>query len=650
MKTRPQTPVNKMLHDIILALGGVGGKVLNRILNEGILPLSSFDFHPCERNMLSQIINIADNYKTIQQFLKKVPHFGDETIVLDNGVEVAPGMYLRAFCNGVYDSLESYRRNLVRVEKEALQDPHQTATGILAQVAPYTPLLITLNSIINQIVARQLHGCKILQLIYQHQSSGIEMVDEAMARIMQCCHMVMLKQLTSFLLYGQLMDPYREFFIQECSQDLQNTSSSTLDSQGHAESVYSKPDLKKGVAPDYVIVQDMVPCYISPSVPEKTKFIGSTVVILSKDPRDEKLGTGIVKYQSLYDKMESSLLAQLKELQNVSALDLPSNLESVIEKIQSCVTQHLFLLAKDEANLRGELQLIKDYFLLGRGELFVVFLQKANNILLKAVMNNRTGQDLNNILHMSIRNVNLNSDTIVDKFSFKVPLKDKHPMAQPNSTVWKQMTLHYEPPWPLHLLFKADELDVYDKLFNFLLQVKMAELNLHHVWLEIVKKKDTRLPPNVWSLHNMLLYLVGNLQCYLHQDVITCHFSRLCAELDRTQDFHQVIHLHSVFLSSVTSECFVDIHPAKEDQPSTRHPVNKCLMNILHLCDNFCDEIAREEMREKNFEQITLRLDKNVGILMNLISVLGNKASGLRLLLLRLDYNRHFSSRLYGEA
>lgn len=47
-----------------------------------IVSLSSFTFHPCERNILAQIVNIADNYKTIQQFLKKVPNFGDEQIVL----------------------------------------------------------------------------------------------------------------------------------------------------------------------------------------------------------------------------------------------------------------------------------------------------------------------------------------------------------------------------------------------------------------------------------------------------------------------------------------------------------------------------------------------------------------------------------------
>jgi hypothetical protein len=43
--------------------------------------------------------------------------------------------------------------------------------------------------------------------------------------------------------------------------------------------------------------------------------------------------------------------------------------------------QHLWKLAVEEAELFMQLKLMKDFFLLGRGELFLEFIQQAGNIL-----------------------------------------------------------------------------------------------------------------------------------------------------------------------------------------------------------------------------------------------------------------------------
>ncbi|KAG8329982.1 hypothetical protein J6590_073987 [Homalodisca vitripennis] len=74
--------------------------------------------------------------------------------------------------------------------------------------------------------------------------------------------------------------------------------------------------------------------------------------------------------------------------------------------------------------------------------------------------------------------------------------------------------------------------------------------------------------------------------------------------------------------------------------------VNRCLTEILKLCDNYCAEVAKGvEISEESLNKFTEDLDSNISMLMTLITLLGDKDSGLRLLLLRLDYNRHFSGR-----
>uniref|UniRef100_A0A1B6GNT4 Gamma-tubulin complex component n=1 Tax=Cuerna arida TaxID=1464854 RepID=A0A1B6GNT4_9HEMI len=629
-----------MNHAAILALGGIGGDVLRVLYDEEVLTAMLAFIHPCEKTILKQLINIADSYKTLKCFTRRIPHFGKEQITLDDGSKIMPGMYLRAFSSGLHDSLEPYRTNLVNLEKKVLEFPETTLSGILSEVLPFVPLLTTLNSIVNQIVTNKLHGCKILQMLHQNLLSGIDMVDTAMARIIQCCHQVMLKQLTSWLLHGHLLDPYSEFFIESCmtSSEGLHSSMTTLDSESVPDNILNEP------LTEYRIVLDQVPSYIPPSVPEKAKFVGSMVILFSRDPRDKNSDECMKMHNFVTKKMESSLLEQLKSLQNSRVLNI-SYLESAIDNVRLCVTQHLFSLAKDGADLMGELRLIRELYLLGRGELFVTFLRNASNTLFKPVSSN-SGRDLSNLLNTSARSVQLNSDVIMEKFSFKVPPKDA---VAPGCSVWSVMTLEYNPPWPLHLLFTPTVLLSYNNLFNFLLQVKMAELNLHNVCLEIIKRKDQPVRQEVWSLHNCLMFLIHNLQCYLQLDVMEGEFSILQAALDKTEDFEQVIHQHSLFITHITAQAFLlykEVH--NPDQPSQvkRHPVNRCLTEILKLCDNFCAEVANGvEISEDSLNKFTEDLDSNISMLMTLITLLGDKDSGLRLLLLRLDYNRHFSGR-----
>ncbi|KAG8329983.1 Gamma-tubulin complex component 4 [Homalodisca vitripennis] len=73
------------------------------------------------------------------------------------------------------------------------------------------------------------------------------------------------------------------------------------------------------------------------------------------------------------------------------------------------------------------------------------------------------------------------------------------------------------------------------------------------------------------------MFLIHNLQCYLQLDVLEGEFSILQAALDKTEDFEQVIHQHSLFITHITAQAFLlykEVH--NPDQPSQvkRHPVS----------------------------------------------------------------------------
>ena len=67
-------------------------------------------------------------------------------------------------------------------------------------------------------------------LLYQYCTVSLHWRPLFLCSIIQCCHVVFFKQLSSWLLYGQPIDQYGEFFIHRASDTQGTSTSTTLDS------------------------------------------------------------------------------------------------------------------------------------------------------------------------------------------------------------------------------------------------------------------------------------------------------------------------------------------------------------------------------------------------------------------------------------
>lgn len=620
-----------MLHEVILVLCGSSSSVVNADTIE-----SSKFISPCEVEVLKRILKISNVYKKLKNFMDTVKKYQCSDIPVDTGksYKIIPGMYIQAFCDGLNDSLEPYRKNVVSIEKSVLQDPYFSLTGVLANVSKFEQLLCTLNSLVTQIVDQRIHGCQILQHVHdQLIVCGIETIKSALSKIMYHCHRIMLRQLSSWLLYGSFIDPHSEFFIQE-SKDV-HSAESTHKTGSVPESIYTVDNS----VTEYRLSLEFLPSYIPLSIANKALFVGSTILLFSKDPRDKKLGN-----VEIYDVStgESEVIKVLEDSEYNKMLNI-SVLEKAINNIHSSITQRLLSVANDAADLYGQLKLMKDIYLLGHGELFVEFLHKAQHILSGPVAKN-SSRDLNNVLDLAAHVVHLNSESILEKFTFKIPGKDTVP---PGTTVWSVLRIEYKASWPLHLLFTPHIINCYNTLFKFLLQVKLAELKLHDVWISNIKEKRKPLPGHVWQLCNSLMFVIHNLQYYLHLDVLDSQNSIFQDALKDIQDFEHILHAHNVFITEIITKSFLlqtEVSSASHPPITKPHPVNRCLMEILSLCNKFCNLVSEEG---SGFQELSEKLDKLVGILMLLITDFGTQSTGTQLsqLLLRLDYNRFFSSK-----
>jgi len=100
-------------------------------------------------------------------------------------------------------------------------------------------------------------------------------------------HIVFYKHLTSWLLYGHLEDPHKEFFIQK-TLDFEKTLIHE-DGKNDIEACESINGKKIEINMlDYTVHMDMLPSYIRPSLANKILTIGQTVIMFGNDPRQKK--------------------------------------------------------------------------------------------------------------------------------------------------------------------------------------------------------------------------------------------------------------------------------------------------------------------------------------------------------------------------
>ncbi|XP_072479899.1 gamma-tubulin complex component 4-like isoform X4 [Notamacropus eugenii] len=239
---------------------------------------------------------------------------------------------------------------------------------------------------------------------------------------------------------------------------------------------------------------------------------------------------------------------------------------------------HLWKLMVEESDLLGQLKIIKDFYLLGRGELFQAFIDTAQHML-KTPPTAVTEHDVNVAFQQSAHKVLLDDDNLLPLLHLTIeyhgkehkdvtqareaPSRDTSPREAPASG-WAALGLSYKVQWPLHILFTAAVLEKYNVVFKYLLSVRRVQAELQHCWaLQMQRKhlKSNQSDAIKWRLRNHMAFLVDNLQYYLQVDVLESQFSQLLHQINSTRDFESIQLAHDHFLSNLLAQSFILLKP-----------------------------------------------------------------------------------------
>nr|XP_009941106.1 PREDICTED: gamma-tubulin complex component 4 [Opisthocomus hoazin] len=486
---------------------------------------------------------------------------------------------------------------------------------------------------VEQIKTQKIHGCQILETVHKHSCGGLPPVRSALEKILAVCHGVMYKQLSAWMLHGLLLDQHEEFFIK------QGPSSGNVPSQPEEDDddlgiggltgkqLRELQDLRlieeeNMLAPSlkqFSLRVEMLPSYIPVRVAEKILFVGESV--------------------------------QMFENQNVNLTRKGS-----ILKNQEDTFAHLWKLMVEESDLLGQLKIIKDFYLLGRGELFQAFIDTAQHML-KTPPTAVTEHDVNVAFQQSAHKVLLDDDNLLPLLHLTIeyhgkehkdtsqtregPSRELSPREAPASG-WATLGLSYKVQWPLHILFTPAVLEKYNVVFKYLLSVRRVQAELQHCWaLQMQRKhlKSNRTDAIKWRLRDHMAFLVDNLQYYLQVDVLESQFSQLLQQINATRDFESIRLAHDHFLSNLLAQSFILLKP-----------VFHCLNEILDLCHSFCSLVSQNlgPLDERGAAQLSILVkgfSRQSSLLFKILSSVRNHQinSDLAQLLLRLDYNKYYT-------
>ncbi|XP_034942749.1 gamma-tubulin complex component 4 isoform X2 [Chelonus insularis] len=641
-----------MLHELLLSIWGCSTSLEKIVESDSTL----FDkyFHPGEKGIIKKVLSIANDYNTIKNFIKT---YSSINIDQENANEVRilkQGLYLQALCDGMDQSLEPFADEIIQLEKSIINNIHLPATAVLSTVENYQHLFNVLIRIISKIKTQNIHGCALLQCIHELQNTGVVEINVAMQKMLRCGHTIFYKQLTSWLLYGHLEDVHGEFFIQKIKTTADNSSFfGNVNNSGANE--------KLNDMWNYDIAIAMLPSYITLSLATKILTIGQTIIVFGNDPRR---GTDFSTIESsenpVWGKREHEYFRKLQNLQMKPVFNIVE-LENTINELKHCVTKLLWHVAVNDAHLLQQLKLIKDFYLIGRGDLFLDFIKLTSHILNKIPVNH-TSRDVNLAFQMTIRRMLLSDENSVDNFNFLVPVPDSDSENINNKNVepiqkdrqdpidkqgWGLIILQYRVVWPLQLLFSPKTLNDYNNIFRFLLRVKKTQINLWNLWSEHTRSKDIDI--SVLQLRNHLIFILDNLQYYLQVDVLESQYTIMENRVKNTENFEDVQIAHSTFLANILSQTFLTNTSGK-----SKNPVNNLIRLLLRLCDDFILHASIWEVthllstEKEELKTLTDTLSSVMELLIKTLNRVRAQPSGAHLaqLLLRLDFNRWFSKQM----
>ncbi|XP_049817120.1 gamma-tubulin complex component 4 isoform X2 [Aethina tumida] len=614
--------------------------------------------------MLLNLMDLALDYYKIEAFNNNVLatklNSGDSTSSLTLGA------YVRGFCLGTHKMLDEYKQEILKLERKFIENPWLSLSYITHVLEKFRDLFSMIKSMLQLIQDENIHGCLLFNRLHKYVNGTKQQVTNA-SIIIRSINKVFYRHLCNWVIFGDLSDTCDEFFICDgITADENFQYSKQIAAFHHGKgSDHSLTDISSSirklrhppVVRKFFINSDMLPVFVDKETSECILFMGRIVWIIKNDPKIA-IKNHYKSLNATRDIWEGNGADYYKQIEALESEVF--NKASFDERIEECrikLNMYLWSILLNEGNLVAHLQLIRDYVALGRAELFQQLITVSESYINEWTTSSETTvlHNLNSTFSEIARKIYGDNEKSHLKFLLTTPKPDKL-----KSDPWSQLNIYFEVDWPLHIVFHPKIMELYNKLFCYLLRLKKSELDLAKLWhVHLCNKKS--LDSRLWKFRHNLMYLINTIQYYLQVQVIEAEFSLLFKTLKNANQFEDVVTLHNQFVCRLLVKTLVLTLDETEtfgkksrlfNLPSNyiHSKVFNVISRLLELCDNFCAAATqwKADLTDVEAHELSIFQERSDNLLESLMYILHNmdeRVSGHQLLqlLLQLDFNDYFS-------
>ncbi|CAI5734482.1 unnamed protein product [Hyaloperonospora brassicae] len=352
-----------MHHELFLALLGHTGDVVERRVDGFFVRPDARSFlSQAQCSILNQLLQLGYSFSNLSEFIRDAPPH--------------PSVYLHAVAHALEQVLYRYTEAVVALEAKTLQaNAVGPMTSVLVDLDEFVEVLPQVDRLVQRLQRPQpqvdsthratcVKGAELLSLVHRSSRSGFPRVQTVMQELLHCCHRVLLKQMMTWMVHGEIVDPYGEFFIKRKHVNAVATEETTVS----CDTRDNKATAALWHQQFTVDLEDVPLDYFPASVAESVFAIGKAVQVLTQanqfSPREVQ-----------------DIVVFMSELARRPTFDVVA-VEHEVEKVRRHVAGRLHEEVVVKSDFVGYLHALKGFFLLSRGELFHTFIERSFDMML----------------------------------------------------------------------------------------------------------------------------------------------------------------------------------------------------------------------------------------------------------------------------
>ncbi|EEU42993.1 uncharacterized protein NECHADRAFT_46654 [Fusarium vanettenii 77-13-4] len=317
-----------MLHEILLSLSGHPSPLLRTDTSQ---PNALSGVSPAERQLLASAAHLSDVHVKLISYTAQIANAHPSTIC-------------RAVATAIDTiHLSAFQRKVLEVEASILRDDPELVgaynivplTAVVGEFKDWTRRMDWLWEMVQFMLAKDkkgevCHGAHLMDRLRLELQSGYQDVQDTAMSLVTVAETAWLKQVSAWILYGRLPSfGIEDFFV----QNVQDSDE------------------------EYISRASLLPAFVTPATASSMLFIGKSL--------------NHIRVRSSVDSGLRGLDHLSSKLQELSSLSFPiksTNFSRAITAVRLSLSENTLQKLLPLAKVTEMLQLLRDFFLLGRGE------------------------------------------------------------------------------------------------------------------------------------------------------------------------------------------------------------------------------------------------------------------------------------------